>query len=80
MKAVKRLLKAYNFTTIDEYYDYIIENQINGNFTQVKSLFIELPLINRKYFLLRLVSALEIDNVAQAAHYAVLKSCINLMR
>lgn len=76
---LKRLLKVHNFKTIDDYYQYIIESQINGDFTQVKSLFIDLPRANRKDFLIRTLSSLEIDNTNQSAHYSVLISCIAIM-
>lgn len=78
-KNLKRLLKVYNFKTIDDYYQYIVESQINGNSTQVKSLFIDLPRANRKDFLLRTLSNLEINNANQSAHYSVLRSCIAII-
>ncbi len=34
----KKLLQTYNFTTINDYYNYIVESDINGQFIQVKSL------------------------------------------
>ena len=34
----KKLLQAYNFTTINDYYNYIVESDINGQFIQVKCL------------------------------------------
>ena len=35
----KKDLKDYEFRTIESYFDYIIDSRINGNFSQVKSLF-----------------------------------------
>jgi len=38
----KKTLKAYEFRQIENYFDYIQDSVINGNFSQVKSLFKEL--------------------------------------
>jgi len=35
----KKTLKKYEFKTIENYFDYIEESIINGNFSQVKDLF-----------------------------------------
>ena len=35
----KKTLKDYDFKSIEDYYNYIVESQINGNHSQVKSLF-----------------------------------------
>ena len=35
----KKILKMYEFNSIENYFDYIIESQINGNSQQVKDLF-----------------------------------------
>lgn len=34
----KTTLKAYDFETIEDYYEYIVLSEINGNRSQVKSL------------------------------------------
>lgn len=34
----KKTLKAYEFKTIYNYYDYIVESRINGNYAQLKEL------------------------------------------
>ncbi len=34
----KKLIKSYDFETIEEYYGYILESEINGNRSQVQSL------------------------------------------
>lgn len=34
----KNELKSFKFSTIEEYFDYIIESEANGQFTQVKEL------------------------------------------
>ena len=35
----KKTLKAYEFRQIEDYFDYIEESIINGNFQQVEDLF-----------------------------------------
>ena len=35
----KKDLKNYEFKTIEDYFNYIIDSKINGNFSQVKDLF-----------------------------------------
>ena len=39
MVVSKKLLKKYEFITIEHYFDYIADIQINGNHSQVKNLF-----------------------------------------
>ena len=34
----KSTLKGYEFNSITDYYDYIVESKINGNFEQVRNL------------------------------------------
>jgi hypothetical protein len=38
----KATLKKYDFKTIEDYFNYIVGNQINGNHHQVKQLFSKL--------------------------------------
>ena len=45
-----RTLKQYDYTTIEMYFDYIIESQINGNHKQVKELHDKLSREQKKYF------------------------------
>lgn len=33
-----KLIKSYDFTTIDEYFDYVVMSYLNGNFSQLKEL------------------------------------------
>lgn len=35
----KKTLKNYEFKSIEDYFNYIVESQINGNHAQVKDLF-----------------------------------------
>ena len=35
----KQTLKDYEFETIEDYYEYIIESEINGNRSQMRDLF-----------------------------------------
>lgn len=35
----KATLKKYEYQTIEDYFNYIIDSQINGNHSQVKELF-----------------------------------------
>jgi len=46
----KKTLKDYEFKTIEEYFDYIIDSQINGNHNQVKELFKKLDNSQKKTF------------------------------
>jgi hypothetical protein len=38
----KKSLKSYNFNSMDQYFDYILESEVNGQFEQVEKLIIEL--------------------------------------
>jgi len=44
----KKTLKAYEFRQIENYFDYIEESMINGNFSQVKDLFNKLSKSQKK--------------------------------
>jgi len=44
----KKTLKAYEFRQIENYFDYIAESIINGNFQQVKDLFNKLSKSQKK--------------------------------
>lgn len=35
----RRTLKAYGFYSIESYFDYILESEINSNYSQIKELF-----------------------------------------
>lgn len=47
----KTKLKEYEFNTIEDYFNYIVESKINGNFSQVKNLLKELDKEQKKYFI-----------------------------
>jgi len=46
----KKDLKMYEFYSIENYFDYIIESQINGNSSQVKDLFKKLSGDQKRLF------------------------------
>ena len=48
MTHLEKLAKSYE---VDDFFDYIIENQINGNFTDVRELFNELTKKERYAFI-----------------------------
>lgn len=47
----KKDLKEYGFVSIENYFDYIIESQINGNHSQVKDLFKKLNADQKRLFM-----------------------------
>ena len=51
MVVSKKLLKDYEFYSIEKYFDYIIDSQINGNHTQVKDLFKKLGKDQKRLFM-----------------------------
>jgi len=46
----KKTLKDYEFKSIEDYFNYIIDSQINGNHSQVKDLFKKLSHSQKKLF------------------------------
>ena len=44
----KKDLKDYEFYSIEEYYDYLVDSKINGKFTQVKELIHDLSPTQKK--------------------------------
>lgn len=46
----KKTLKDYEFKTIENYFDYIVDSQLNGNSQQVKDLFKKLNNEQKKTF------------------------------
>lgn len=50
----QKTIKAYDFKTIEEYFDYIIESKINGQHAQVKSLITALSKEQKKEFIIHL--------------------------
>jgi hypothetical protein len=50
-KNAETLAKELDFETKEEYYNYIVESLINGNRTQVKSLFLSMKDYYREEFL-----------------------------
>ena len=51
-KSIKMLAKELGFNSIHEYYDYLIECYINGNFSSCKELFEEMKIVDQKDFIL----------------------------
>lgn len=51
MKSIIKLAKELDFKTEIEYFDYLIESHVNGNFTQCKNLFKEIGKEDKKVFL-----------------------------
>ena len=47
----KKDLRAYEFMSIEAYFDYIIDSQINGNHSQVKDLFKKLGKDQKRLFM-----------------------------
>jgi hypothetical protein len=47
----KKDLKQYNFSKLEDYFNYILESEINGQFEQVEKLIIELSKPQRVEFL-----------------------------
>jgi hypothetical protein len=45
---MKKLLKSYNFTSDQDYYQMVYESKVNGNFSQAKEQFKAMPKENRK--------------------------------
>ena len=46
----KKTLKDYEFKTIEDYFNYIVDSQTNGNHSQVKELFKKLDNNQKKTF------------------------------
>jgi hypothetical protein len=53
-KIMQRNLNAYGFATNDEYYNYCVDSYINGQFSQCKTLFKQLP-GNNKHELIKYI-------------------------
>ena len=47
----KATLKKYEFYSIEDYFNYIIDSQINGNSQQVKDLFKKLDTEQKRLFM-----------------------------
>ncbi len=53
-KKLITLAKELDFTTEQEYFDYMIDTHINGQFTQCRNLFNEMSRTNQKEFIIYL--------------------------
>jgi hypothetical protein len=49
---MKKLLKAYKFTEIEQYYDMIWMSIVNGHNPQAQRQFLAMPKLNRKEFVI----------------------------
>ena len=47
----KKTLDLYEYETIEDYYEYIVESEINGNYSQMKELFNKLAKGQKASFL-----------------------------
>ncbi len=47
----KKTLAVYNWTSINNYYEHIIESKVNGTYSQVKSLIDDLSKGQKKEFI-----------------------------
>ena len=47
-----KILKTYEFDNIEDYFQYILDSQINGNFSQVNDLYNDLSESQKKTFIL----------------------------
>jgi hypothetical protein len=74
MKALKTLIKAYEFRDENEYFEYCINSYLNGNKQQAKQLFTQMKLEDKKSFLLSYTEFY--DNPSQQESY---KFFINLI-
>ena len=55
---MKKLLKEYSFTNDMEYYDMIVMSVINGQRTQAKNQFDEMPKPNKTEFVMHILTLL----------------------
>jgi len=46
----KKLIKSYDFETIEDYFNYIIDSKINGQKSQAKELYNNLSTRQKNYF------------------------------
>jgi hypothetical protein len=51
MATLKTLAKRLDFTSEDQYLDYLIDSHINGNFSQCRKLFADMSKADKKGFL-----------------------------
>ena len=71
-----RIVKAMDFDTTEEFYDYIVNSKVNGNTDQCCRLFKAMPKENRKEFLSYLADQVEKENNGHTVYYELLKLLI----
>lgn len=65
-----KIYKDYDFNSLEEYYNYIIDSLINGNFSQVKNLYNKLNKENKKEFY-----SYCYNNDLMNTHYKIIQYC-----
>lgn len=73
---MRRIAKSLEFSTTEEYYEYIINSKINGNTDQCCRLFRDMPKEYRKNFLSYLADQVEKENNGHTVYYELLKLLI----
>jgi len=58
-----KTIKDYEFNGLEDYYNYIVESEINGNYQQMKNLFNKFSHEQKKYFL-KWLELNEINNIS----------------
>lgn len=71
----KKDLKSYNFSDLTEYFDYILESQVNGQFEQVEELILELSKPQRVDLMSYLV-----ENYEKEKAKSVYKKCSKIIK
>ena len=75
----EKQLKEYNFADLSQYFDHIIESKINGQLSQVTSLFKKLNKEQKKEFLSYLADQTQSESGSNTIYYQTLKYCIELI-
>jgi predicted NAD/FAD-dependent oxidoreductase len=74
----KKDLKQYNFSDLNQYFDYILESEVNGQFEQVESLILSLSKPQRVELLTWLTD--EMPDKANDSYTQVYKKCLSLLK
>lgn len=70
------LVRGLDFQTIEDYFGYIESSKINGNISQVRTLFRDMPKEYRKEFLSYLADQVERESNGNTVYYQLLKLLI----
>ena len=71
MKYAEDLAKEYDFSNTNDYYQYIVDSLVNGQRSQVKSLFNQMKPEDKEYFLINFL------DLSQGYHKSTLNICIS---